>query len=110
MPPVKKKEQKEVLMGFQKTKNCRDKKKVKNQIENKKVSDRLRYLQKKGEKAELLSAVIEKKQKEIEEKQDDIEKNMASIKEKQVEVIKTKFLLEKETKKREREIKSLQKK
>jgi len=67
------------LMGFQKTLNCRNRKKENAKKDQKKESDRLRYLKKTGEKVELLQEQIAQKIKQqnkiIKKKQQEV-KNM----------------------------------
>ena len=55
-------------MGFQKTKNCRDKKKRQEAKEKKKVADRLRYLSKIGNKVAILDLSIKESQDQIRKK------------------------------------------
>ena len=102
--------EKEVLMGFQKTKNCRDRKKKKEQKEKKIMADRLRYLIKKGDKVGVMEASLKDSEETIKKKQVEIEKGLQVIQEEQEKAKKTKANMTKEIQYMRSEMKKLQKK
>ena len=97
-------------MGFQKTADSRAKKSTNQDKIKKKYRDRLRYLEKKGQKMEAINLAIQKNQTDIEKAQGLIEDKLVEIELKQQSILNSKKNLANEAKKLQAEIKSLQKK
>ena len=86
MPRQKKKDLKEPaveklpLMGYQKVKNCRDKKKAEAKKAKKKESDKQRWLKKTGQEIKHVQIQINKSQDIIKKKQMDIKEEQDKLK------------------------------
>ena len=83
-------------MGFQRTADCRSKKKTEEKKLKKKELDRIRYLKKKGQKVEAIKMEIKRKQSEINKAEGVIQDTLVQIEIKQLEVTTSKKELEKE--------------
>ena len=83
------------IMGYQKVKNCRDLKKAKAQVEERKERDKMRYLIKKGKKIELLQMKIDQEKKKIQQMKEKLEADTRSIKKKEKKIKATKAAIKK---------------
>ena len=120
--------EKEHLMGYQKVRNCRERKRLQLKKDERKVCslssrvvrkmevfnilqerNRLRHLEKRGQKIEILQSEISKDQKLIRSVQGKVESCINTINQKQVEVDSKTTALTKEVKKLKQAIKSVQK-
>jgi hypothetical protein len=116
MPPTKlssllakPKTEKETLMGFQKTKNCRDKKKAEKMKSEKKKLDHLRYLARKRDKIGLMEILLSKQEQTIKESEMELRMKLQDIEKEKKAKKKTEAKLAKEKKKMKEARKSLKK-
>ena len=74
-----KRKEKEVLMNYQKTKNCRDKKKMEERVAKKREASKLKYLEKSKDKVKCLESIVHNSNKVINKKKSEMEMMAAQI-------------------------------
>ena len=74
-----KKEEKDVLMFYQKTRNYRGRKKLEEQREKKQEANRWNYLKRSKDKVKCLEGIIQKSEKKIKQQRAEIQSRLAQI-------------------------------
>ena len=94
---------KDVLMNFQKTKNCRDKKRQEERAEKKRDNSKIRYMKVRKDKVKGWESVITESKDRIKKWKDDIQNVEAKINKEEIKIAKA-------TAEKEKEVKKLKKK
>ena len=94
-----KREEPEVLMNFQKTKNCRDKKKMEERAAKKREASKLKYLEKSKDKVKCLESLIKNSIKVIKKKKTEIESRAVQIEKEEEKIAWARAKIEEENKK-----------
>ena len=74
-----KKEEKDVLMFYQKTRNYRERKKLEEQREKKQEANRWNYLKRSKDKVKCLEGIIQKSETKIKQQRAEIQSRLAQI-------------------------------
>ena len=94
-----KRKEPEVLMNYQKTKNCRDKKKMEERAAKKREASKLKYLEKSKDKVKCLESIVNNSKKVIGQKKSEIELRAALIEKEEEKIAWAKAKIEEERKK-----------
>lgn len=91
-----KRKEPEVLMNYQKTRNCRDKKKMEERAAKKREASKLKYLEKSKDKVKCLESIINSSNKSINQKKSEIELRAAQIEKEEQKITWARAKLEEE--------------
>ena len=94
-----KRKEKVALMDYQKTKNCRDRKKMEERVERRREASRISYMEKKKNKVKDMKVSVKKSQEIIKKMKEDIEKRNIDIKKEETKIARAESQIAKEMKK-----------
>ena len=101
-------EEREVLMFYQKTRNCRERKKLEVKKEKKQEANRWNYLKKSKDKVKCLEGIIKKSEDKIKQQRAEIQSKLAQIANEERVIAEAKIKLE-HVKESEKKLKKKQK-
>ena len=103
-------EEREVLMFYQKTRNCRERKKLEVKKEKKQEANRWNYLKKSKDKVKCLEGIIKKSEDKIKQQRAEIQSKLAQIANEERVIAESKLEVVKKSEKKLKKKQKMQKK